>query len=256
MNFDGDLSLLQRKMAASSAGVQRRQAVMEALNVRSGQSILDLGCGGGHLVEELARAVGPQGKAFGLDPSKTQIQAARERCNHFDQATFFCCMADEIALNATSCDAVVSIQTLEYIEDVDAALSAVIPLLKTQSKFVNISILWDHFKFHGADEALNTLIFDAFRAHCFHQMLPMELPGKLAKLAIRDIHTRSLAFVITQRHDNSPARFAEAVMANFALRQGVAEDKVRDWQTQLSEAEKQGRFGFASFPVLTSGTLT
>ena len=83
----------------------------------------------------------------------------------------------------------------------------------------------------------------------------MELPGKLAKLAIRDIHTRSLAFVITQRHDNSPARFAEAVMANFALRQGVAEDKVRDWQTQLAEAEKQGRFGFASFPVLTSGTL-
>ncbi len=102
MNFEGDLSLLQRKMAASSAGVQRRQAVMEALNVRSGQSILDLGCGGGHLVEELARAVGPQGKAFGLDPSKTQIQAARERCNHFDQATFFCCMADEIALNAAS----------------------------------------------------------------------------------------------------------------------------------------------------------
>ena len=179
-------------MAASSAGVQRRQAVMEALNVRSGQSILDLGCGGGHLVEELARAVGPHGKAFGLDPSKTQIQAARERCNRFDQATFFCCMADEIALKAASCDAVASIQTLEYIEDVDAALSAVIPLLKAQSKFVNISILWDHFKFHGADEALNTLIFDAFRAHCFHQMLPMELPGKLAKLAIRNIHTRSL----------------------------------------------------------------
>jgi len=44
------------------------------------------------------------------------------------------------------------------------------------------------------------------------------------------------------------------VLANFALSQGVDEDKVRAWQSQLAQAESEGRFGFTSFPVLTVGT--
>ena len=46
---------------------------------------------------------------------------------------------------------------------------------KPESKFVNISILWDYFRFYGPEEKLNDLIHDAFRAHCFHQMLPFDL---------------------------------------------------------------------------------
>ena len=44
-------------------------------------------------------------------------------------------------------------------------------------------------------------------------------------------------------------------MANFALTQGVSAEEVSDWKFQLEKAEQQGRFGFASFPVLTSAHL-
>ena len=84
-------------------------------------------------------------------------------------------------------------------------------------------------------------------------MLPMELPGRLAKHGISNIRTESLAFVMTQRHENSPATYAEMVLANFAISQGVEEEKVQQWRFQLEQAEKEGRFGFTSFPVLTMG---
>ena len=105
------------------------------------------------------------------------------------------------------------------------------------------------------DEKLNEKVHDAFKAHCSHQMLPMELPGKLERRGFRNIKDKSLAFVITRRDENSPARYTEAIMANFALTQGMSEEEVSDWKSQLEKAEKQGRFGFSSFPVLTSAFL-
>ena len=86
-------------------------------------------------------------------------------------------------------------------------------------------------------------------------MLPMELPGKLAYRGFSMIRDKSLAFLITKRDENSPARYTESVMANFALTQGMTEAEVSDWKLQLEAAEQQGRFGFTSFPVLTVGYL-
>jgi len=79
MKFEGNASLLQQKMAASSAGVARRLAVMQALNLNVDDAILDIGCGAGHLLEDIALAVGTNGKVVGLDPSETQLAAARQR---------------------------------------------------------------------------------------------------------------------------------------------------------------------------------
>jgi hypothetical protein len=84
----------------------------------------------------------------------------------------------------------------------------------------------------------------------------MELPGKLERRGFENIKDRSLAFVITRRNDNSPARYSEAVMANFALTQGLSAEEISDWKSQLERAEQQGRFGFTSFPVLTSASLS
>ena len=58
------------------------------------------------------------------------------------------------------------------------------------------------------------------------------------------------------RDHNSPALYTENVMANFAINNGMSEKDVTSWRTQLAAAEKEGHFGFASFPVLTNANLT
>ena len=44
-------------------------------------------------------------------------------------------------------------------------------------------------------------------------------------------------------------------MAGFAIKQGVPKAEVDTWRTQLAKAETEGRFGFTSFPVLTTAYL-
>ena len=45
------------------------------------------------------------------------------------------------------------------------------------------------------------------------------------------------------------------MLAKFAISQGISESKVIDWQNQLNDSERAKKFGFTSFPVLTSGYL-
>ena len=204
VDFDSDLGKLQRLMAESIAGTTRRNAILNEMQIQAGDTIVDIGCGAGHLLTHLAKAVGDSGTIYGLDPSEAQLEQARKRCSEFEN--------------------------IKYIE-----------------KNADDSQL---------EEKLNGKVHEAFRAHCSHQMLPMELPGKLERRGFESVKDRSLAFVITRRDNNSPARYSEAVMANFALTQGLSLEEVSDWKSQLEKADQQGRFGFTSFPVLTSAYLS
>ncbi len=255
MKFDSDIGKLARLMAESIAGTSRRNAILSEMRIQPGDTIIDVGCGAGHLLPHLAKAVGGSGTIYGLDPTTDQMEQAKKRCEDFQNIIFIEEHADKSDLQDESCDSATSTQALEYIPNVDAALDEITRIIKPGGAFVNISILWDHFKFFGADEKLNDKVHEAFRAHCSHQMLPMELPGKLAHRGFSMIRDKSLAYLITKRDENSPARYTEAVMANFALTQGMTEAEVSDWKSQLEAAEQQGRFGFTSFPVLTVGYL-
>ena len=107
---------LQRRMAASIAGIQRRQAILETISISRGDKIIDIGCGGGQLLAHLAKAVEPNGHAYGLDPSEGQLEQAKKRCEEFENVTFFHSFADNIALESSSCNIATSTQAFEYIE--------------------------------------------------------------------------------------------------------------------------------------------
>ncbi|HEX9357056.1 MAG TPA: class I SAM-dependent methyltransferase [Streptosporangiaceae bacterium] len=56
-----------------------RQAIVEALPVRRGQVVLDVGCGTGLCHGSLLDKVGPQGSVVGIEESPDMVAVARER---------------------------------------------------------------------------------------------------------------------------------------------------------------------------------
>src|SRR5437879_272870 len=57
----------------------RRQQIFALLDVQQGNHVLDVGCGTGDVVRDLAQLVGPTGRVIGVDSSETMIAEARSR---------------------------------------------------------------------------------------------------------------------------------------------------------------------------------
>ena len=54
--------------------------MVEAAQLKSGQSVLDVACGTGVLARAAYEKVGPDGSVTGLDPGAGMLAVARERC--------------------------------------------------------------------------------------------------------------------------------------------------------------------------------
>ena len=251
MKFDDKIGSIQQILTATNVGILRRQAIIKELNLKKEQTVIDIGCGGGHLVEEISMCIGSSGRAIGVDPSEFQIKTAKERCKHLPNVQFLCSNASDINIDKSSCDAVTFTQTLEYIDDVDEALFVAKKLQKPKSIFVNVSTLWDFFGFHGPEKNLNDMIHKIYLSQK-HPMLPVQLNGKLEKQGYTNIKTQEIPFFITKKDENSFPKFHEILMVNAAIKKGVSQDLTKKWQDQLQEAEQKGNFAFTVISVLTS----
>ncbi|GAA0335461.1 methyltransferase domain-containing protein [Actinoallomurus spadix] len=67
------------RLAATGLGRSYKRLMLEELDVRAGQTVLDLGCGPGTDLDSLADAVGPGGEVVGVDLEQRMVDTARER---------------------------------------------------------------------------------------------------------------------------------------------------------------------------------
>jgi arsenite methyltransferase len=107
----------------------RAEAILQALAPQPGERVLDLGCGNGWALEWLARRIGPEGMALGIDLAPTMIAHARARESagpkeqpsrtplEFLRASF-----EALPLAESSRDLIFSMEALYYAEDLDAVL--------------------------------------------------------------------------------------------------------------------------------------
>ncbi len=81
---------------------------MDALSPMAGETIVDIGCGAGQTVLQLAGRVGPQGRVIGVDIAPRLLAVARTRAGGLAQASFIEGDAQRLALPDHSVDAIFS----------------------------------------------------------------------------------------------------------------------------------------------------
>ncbi len=97
-----------------------RVAAIDALGLRPGDRVLDLGCGTGLNLRHLQRRIGPTGRIIALDASSSMLrQAARRARRHrWDNITFVCADATTVDLEAWApVDAAIATYALSVVPD-------------------------------------------------------------------------------------------------------------------------------------------
>ena len=96
-----------------------RQAALDSLAVREGEKILEIGFGTGHCLAAIAKAVGPEGKAYGMDISEQMLlhtRALAEREQVAERVELHCGDATRLPFPDASLDGVFMSFTLELFD--------------------------------------------------------------------------------------------------------------------------------------------
>jgi 2-polyprenyl-6-hydroxyphenyl methylase/3-demethylubiquinone-9 3-methyltransferase len=93
-----------------------------------GLSILDIGCGGGLLAEPLARL---GATVTGIDAAERNIQIARDHAEKVGvKVTYLPCTAEDLAAQGAQFDAVLAMEIVEHVADLDSFIGSCADLLK------------------------------------------------------------------------------------------------------------------------------
>ncbi len=71
--------LAEKYDQVSNSQFKHGQVLARELNIKTGDSVLDLGCGTGRLAEYISKLVGDKGRVYGIDPAAYRIQIAKKK---------------------------------------------------------------------------------------------------------------------------------------------------------------------------------
>src|SRR6266536_1104083 len=125
---------LPKEAVEASLGCGNPTALIE---LHEGETVLDLGSGGGIDVLLSARRVGPTGKVYGLDMTDEMLELARENQRKADAANVEFLKGDisAIPLPARSVDVVISNCVINLAPDKSAVLAEAFRVLKPGGRF-------------------------------------------------------------------------------------------------------------------------
>jgi arsenite methyltransferase len=244
-----DTATATRIEAAYFAGdaVRRRRIVREALRTAPGDRVADVGCGPGFYCAELAGEVGPSGSVAGIDSSPAMLCLAGRRCSGYGQVELHQAAATSLPLGDHSADAAISVQVLEYVADVRAALHELHRVLRPGGRIVVWDIDWATVSLHSQDEPRMRRVLQAWDGHLAHRSLPRTLVPQLRAAGFADVAAAAYAFATTEFDPDSYGFVLVPIIEAFvAGRDGISPEAAHQWAAEQRRLGERGEFYFSS----------
>jgi ubiquinone/menaquinone biosynthesis C-methylase UbiE len=125
------------------------EKTIRLMDLRSGERVLDLGCGSGWATRLLARMVadGPEGfgQVVGLDVSDEMVRVARSQSTEFENTLYVWGSAEQIPWEENFFDKVLSVESFYYYADQDRALNELFRVMAPRGRlFILINLYKDN----------------------------------------------------------------------------------------------------------------
>jgi arsenite methyltransferase len=226
--------------------VKQRQQVIELLQLKPGERVLDVGCGPGFLATAMADIVGNSGEVCGVDISQELLAIAADRHTTQPQLRFLQSDARRLPFPDNYFDVAVVTQVLEYLSDVHPALLEIQRVLRPGGRILVLDTDWDSIVWHTTDLARMKKILAAWDEHLADPYLPRTLGSKMQQAGFR-LQEQTIIPLF------NPA-FGEATFSNRMIdmigpfvigRKGVKAEEVDAWSRELRELGKEGKYFFS-----------
>jgi arsenite methyltransferase len=236
LQFDEEGSRRLEAVYTTPDIVEQRRAILQALDLRPGERVLDLGVGPGLLAAEIAVAVGATGAVCGIDLSESMIALARRRELPPGAAALDLEVADvgSLPFERDSFDVAVSTQVYEYVADVEAALAEARRVLRPGARLLVLDTDWDSIVWRSSDEDRMRRVLAAWDEHLADPHLPRRLTGLLEGAGL-SVRTRAVVPLLNAGYstESYSAGLLELVARFVPGRSGVTAAEASAWAEDL-----------------------
>jgi ubiquinone/menaquinone biosynthesis C-methylase UbiE len=252
ITFDDEMGRLQRALAQCEDMVARRSTVLDALNLRAGERVLEVGCGGGFYVYECGRLVGAKGRVAAIDLSAEQIAATRERCVELPWVDCQVGNVLDLPYGDAEFDAAYGVQVIEYMADFGQALREIHRVLRPGGRFINLATNYNSIVWHSEHPERMRRVMNAFFAHAPYVDLPTILSPALRKAGFQPIRQRAVPIINTSYTENSFSTLVAKMIAPYVVGRGaVTSEEANDWIAEFAVLEEKGEYFYSATPILT-----
>jgi ubiquinone/menaquinone biosynthesis C-methylase UbiE len=220
--------------------VRRRGLVREALGAQPGDRVLDVGCGPGFFELELIDEVGAGGSVTGVDLSPASVAHARERSAGHPNLTFHEADATALPVEDGEFDRAFSVQVLEYVPDVGAALRELRRALRPGGRLVVWDVDWATVSMRTEDEPRMERVLAAWDAHLTHPSLPRMLTQLLREAGFEEVTMEAHPFATGELTPESYGGFLVPFVEQF-----VGTPEATAWADEQRALAESGEFYFA-----------
>lgn len=235
--------------------LRRRSLVQDAIAATAAERILDVGCGPGFYVAELLERVGPQGHVSGVDSSEPMLAVAARRVGDSRNVELVKSAATELPFADAAFDGAISVQVLEYVDDVALALRELHRVLRPGGRLVVWDIDWETVSMYSADPARMRRALDAWDRHLVHRSLPQTLVGSLRQAGFADISLAGHSFATTEFTPDAYGAVLVGMIANYLVGlDDFPEREAEEWAREQHALGEAGDFYCACVQCCVSAT--
>ena len=217
----------------------------DALAVEAGHRVVDVGCGPGFYAAEILEGVGPEGSVLGIDLSASMLAIAARRCEGRGHAEFREGSATAVPADDATFDRALSVQVLEYVDDVPAALAEIHRVLRPGGRAVVWDVDWSTVSWHSADPARMERMLRAWDRHLIHPALPRTLAPALRKAGFVDVDAEGHAFSTIELDRETYGGMAIRMIETYAAGlDDVGSDAAKAWADEQRALGARGEFFF------------
>jgi len=257
LEFDRRLIQGLERLYSTRDVLRRRELVRAALGARSGDRILDVGCGPGFYITELLEAVGREGAVAGVDISADMLAVAAKRAAGHGNVEFHEADATSLPVPDASFERAVCVQVLEYVRDVPAALAEMHRVLRPGARMLVWDVDWATVSWHAIDRQLMRQVLAAWDKHLTHPCLPQTLAAQLRNAGFQDVRMDAHAFATTELIPDAYGGSLVPLLEQYVAEQGgMSQQEAKAWADEQRELGDRGEFFFTVTQFCFTATKT
>jgi len=252
LTFIDEMACIQRSAAQCHDQVIRRDLVLDIMQLQNGERVLEIGCGGGFYVYEVAKCVGSTGLVCAIDNSADQIATTKKHCNIMEWVN--CQTGDTLSLpyDDATFDLAYGIQVFEYVEELDKALKELQRVLRPGGRCYILSTDWRTAVWHSQNPERMQQILSVWETHSKTYNLPAILGVKLHNEGLNPIRQTPMTFLNRSFNENTFSYWAAQVIRAFVKsKHNVRANEVDAWFNEFNLLEQQQAYFFCLTSVLT-----